>query len=263
MKKIVTLLTLLCVGLSQAQDQPILVAPLSTQSCKTDVFYGRDAYGALYSAENQVFNKRDDLQTWQYKNPNLGPITTAILTNPLKIILFYEQFNTVVLLDNQLNELEKITLSTLNTPIVASAVGLAEGNKLWIYNSLSNQLGLLNIKNKEYQAISTPFTESIGYYQSDFNSFQWIDQAHNWYECSIYGKINLLGTAPEYDSVQLDRNKGILYCINQELYYYSRLDESKSRLNVDKKSCSNFRFKDQILSIFTTLEISNYKIIAP
>jgi hypothetical protein len=168
-----------------------------------------------------------------------------------------------VLLDNQLNEIEKVDLSAANTPIVASAVGLAEGNKLWIYNSLTNQLGLLALKNKEYQVISTPFTESMAYYQSDFNKFQWIDQAHNWYECTIYGKINLLGTAPDYDTVQLDRNHGLMYCINQELYYYSRIEESKTLLAVDKKSCANFRFKDQILTIFTNPEISNYKILSP
>ena len=257
------LFVLLCVWQSKAQESTVISTPLSTQACADELFYGRDAYGAIYSGTKQLLNKTADQQLWQYKNPSLGSISQVILTNPLKIVLYYESFNTVVLLDNQLNEIEKVVLSSLATPLVASAVGLAEGNKLWIYNSLTNQLGLLNLKNKDYQVISTPFTESMAYYQTDFNKFQWIDQAHNWYECSIYGKINLLGTAPEYDSIQLDRNHGLVYCINQELYYYSRIEESKTLLNVNKKSCTNFRFKDQILTIFTTPEISNYKILAP
>ncbi len=257
------LFVLLCVWQSKAQESTVISTPLSTQASADELFYGRDAYGAIYSGTKQLLNKTADKQLWQYKNPSLGSISQVILTNPLKIVLYYESFNTVVLLDNQLNEIEKVVLSSLATPLVASAVGLAEGNKLWIYNSLTNQLGLLNLKNKDYQVISTPFTESMAYYQTDFNKFQWIDQAHNWYECSIYGKINLLGTAPEYDSIQLDRNHGLVYCINQELYYYSRIEESKTLLNVNKKSCTNFRFKDQILTIFTTPEISNYKILAP
>ena len=257
------LFVLLCVWQSKAQESTVISTPLSSQACADELFYGRDAYGAIYSGTKQLLNKTADKQLWQYKNPSLGSISQVILTNPLKIVLYYESFNTVVLLDNQLNEIEKVVLSSLATPLVASAVGLAEGNKLWIYNSLTNQLGLLNLKNKDYQVISTPFTESMAYYQTDFNKFQWIDQAHNWYECSIYGKINLLGTAPEYDSIQLDRNHGLVYCINQELYYYSRIEESKTLLNVNKKSCTNFRFKDQILTIFTTPEISNYKILAP
>jgi hypothetical protein len=257
------LFVLLCVWQSKGQESTVISTPLSTQACADELFYGRDAYGAIYSGTKQLLNKTADKQIWQYKNPSLGSISQVILTNPLKLVLYYESFNTVVLLDNQLNEIEKVVLSSLATPLVASAVGLAEGNKLWIYNSLTNQLGLLNLKNKDYQVISTPFTESMAYYQTDFNSFQWIDQAHNWYECSIYGKINLLGTAPDYDSIQLDRNHGLVYCINQELYYYSRIKESKTLLNVNKKSCTNFRFKDQILAIFTTPEISNYKILAP
>ena len=243
------LFVLLCVWQSKGQESTVISTPLSTQACADELFYGRDAYGAIYSGTKQLLNKTADKQLWQYKNPSLGSISQVILTNPLKIVLYYESFNTVVLLDNQLNEIEKVVLSSLATPLVASAVGLAEGNKLWIYNSLTNQLGLLNLKNKDYQVISTPFTESMAYYQTDFNKFQWIDQAHNWYECSIYGKINLLGTAPEYDSIQLDRNHGLVYCINQELYYYSRIEESKTLLNVNKKSCTNFRFKDQILTI--------------
>ena len=33
------------------------------------------------------------------------------LINPLKVTLFYEEFNTVVLLDNQMNEIQKIDFS--------------------------------------------------------------------------------------------------------------------------------------------------------
>lgn len=263
MKKIFLFLLALLSWQTQAQDVLVQISPLSTQSCVAQTFYGRDSYGAIYSGENQTFTKQLDKQIWEYKNPALGTISNVILTNPLKIVLFYEQFNTVILVDNQLNELEKISLSELSTPIMASAIGLAEGNRLWIYNSLTNQLGLLNLKNKEYKVVSTPFTESMAYYQSDFNAFQWIDQAHNWYSCSIYGKIALLGSAPDFDRIQIDRTQGLVYCVNQELVYYSRIDERKTPLNVDKKSCLDFRFKDQILSIFTNPEISNYKIIAP
>ncbi|MFM2266288.1 MAG: hypothetical protein RLZ77_1708 [Bacteroidota bacterium] len=263
MKKICLFLLALLSWQTQSQDVLVQISPLSTQSCVAQTFYGRDSYGAIYSGENQTFTKQLDKQIWEYKNPALGTISNVILTNPLKIVLFYEQFNTVILVDNQLNELEKISLSELSTPIMASAIGLAEGNRLWIYNSLTNQLGLLNLKNKEYKVVSTPFTESMAYYQSDFNTFQWIDQAHNWYSCSIYGKIALLGSAPDFDRIQIDRTQGLVYCVNQELIYYSRIDERKTPLNVDKKSCLDFRFKDQILSIFTNPEISNYKIIAP
>jgi hypothetical protein len=263
MKKIFLFLLALLSWQIQAQDVLVQISPLSTQSCVAQTFYGRDSYGAIYSGENQTFTKQLDKQIWEYKNPALGTISNVILTNPLKIVLFYEQFNTVILVDNQLNELEKISLSELSTPIMASAIGLAEGNRLWIYNSLTNQLGLLNLKNKEYKVVSTPFTESMAYYQSDFNAFQWIDQAHNWYSCSIYGKIALLGSAPDFDRIQIDRMQGLVYCVNQELVYYSRIDERKTPLKVDKKSCLDFRFKDQILSIFTNPEISNYKIIAP
>jgi hypothetical protein len=105
MKKLGFLFVLLCFWQSQAQDTAVLITPLSTQTCTSDEFYGRDSYGAIYSGNKQQFTKTADKQTWQYKNTSLGTITQVVLTNPLKIVLFYENFNTGVLLDNQLNEL--------------------------------------------------------------------------------------------------------------------------------------------------------------
>lgn len=51
--------------------------------------------------------KKNNTQLWQYKNLSLGKITKIDLQNPLKIVLFYEGFNSVILLDNQLNEIQK------------------------------------------------------------------------------------------------------------------------------------------------------------
>jgi hypothetical protein len=42
----------------------------------------------------------------------------------LKVIVFYERFNTAVTLDNQLNETLKIDFSQIKTPIVVSKIGI-------------------------------------------------------------------------------------------------------------------------------------------
>jgi hypothetical protein len=55
----------------------------------------------------QYFSKIGTRETFVYQNFSLGKITKVDLQNPLKIVLFYENFNTVVTLDNQLNEIQK------------------------------------------------------------------------------------------------------------------------------------------------------------
>ena len=64
-----------------------------------------------------MFYKTKDHQSLEYKNISLGKITKVDLQNPLKIVLFYENFNTAVLLDNQLNETQKINFSENTIPI--------------------------------------------------------------------------------------------------------------------------------------------------
>jgi hypothetical protein len=54
-----------------------------------------------------IFFLKSARETFVYQNFSLGKITKVDLQNPLKIVLFYENFNTVVTLDNQLNEIQK------------------------------------------------------------------------------------------------------------------------------------------------------------
>ena len=107
-----------------------------------DQFLGYDPFGFYYTIKNNVFSKINTRDTLEYKNISLGKITKVDLQNPLKIVLFYENFNTVILLDNQLNETQKINFSESTIPFVVSAVGIASQNQLWIYNSMNQQLGL-------------------------------------------------------------------------------------------------------------------------
>ena len=89
-------------------------------------------------------------------------------------VLFYEDFNSVVLLDNQLNKISEINFSQNNIPIVATATGMSTQNQLWIYNTLNQQIGLFDYLKNEYKTVSTPLTENIKFYQTDFNTFYWI-----------------------------------------------------------------------------------------
>jgi hypothetical protein len=67
---------------------------------------GYDSFGFIIPLK-QYFSKIGTRETFVYQNFSLGKITKVDLQNPLKIVLFYENFNTVVTLDNQLNEIQK------------------------------------------------------------------------------------------------------------------------------------------------------------
>ncbi len=263
MKKTILVLLLLFEFASFCEGQNLALELLSFKPLKAESFIGIDGLKNMYFINNNILNKKSASESWQYKNISLGKITSVDIQNPLKIVLFYENFNTIVLLDNQLNEIKNINFSENNVPIIVGATGIAAQNKLWIYNSLSQQIGLFDYFKNTYRFITPSFQGNIKQYQSDFNTFYWIDEAKSGFSCDIFGKITDLGKIPDYDQIQVMSNISVLYKKNDLLYYYSLLDNKTYSIDFDKKTFDYFYYKDKILSIFTSEGITNYKITIP
>ncbi|WP_426486547.1 hypothetical protein [Flavobacterium sp. 2] len=248
------------------QNSKINATQISHLSNTADEYLGQDSFGFNYQISNNVFSKFKESEVFEYKNVSLGRITKTDLQNPLKIVLYYEDFNTVVLLDNQLNKITEINFSLNTTPIVVSAIGMSTQNQLWIYNALNQQIGLFDYLKNEYKTVSIPLTEPIKHYQTDFNTFYWIDKKNNWFSCDIFGKITSLGNVSDFDKIEIiDAQKYIFSKGNQ--LYLREISKEKiaiiSEIEILEKSFDNFYYKDQILSIFTAKEIVNYKIVTP
>ena len=124
--------------------QPIVGKKINTKSAAYDQYLQTDEFGYDYFLRNNVFIKQKDKEIFEYKNVALGKVSRIDLNNPLKIVLFYEDFNMVITLDNQLNESNAINFSTFEKPILATAAGIASQNRLWLFNSLTQKIGFFN-----------------------------------------------------------------------------------------------------------------------
>jgi hypothetical protein len=263
MKKHITILLIFTFSLLSGQSNKLKATKTSFRLLEAEKFIGQDVYGYQYSVNNNTLHKIKGKEKFVYKNFLLGQITKVIIENPLRIMLFYENFNTIILLDNQLNEIQKINFSENPTPIIVTATGIAVQNQLWVFNRLNQQIGLFDYLKNNYKTISNPFTGTIKQSQSDFNNFYWIDDKNNWFMCSIYGKISNLGTVPDYDSIQIINNEEFIYSKNNVLFFENIKKNERYEIENLEKTIVNFYYKDQILSIFTSKEIVNYKIITP
>jgi hypothetical protein len=263
MKKIVSLVLVLISYFGFGQTEKLFPTPMETITFNGDTFIGFDGFkNCLYIKDNVLYKKSDNALL-QYQNVLLGKITKVDLLNPLKVIVFYEEFNTVIILDNQFNEIQKVEFSKLETPIVASAIGISGQNKLWVFNSLNQQIGLYDLNSNIYNNLGLPIKNGIAYYQTDFNYFQWIDKQNNWNTCTIYGRIFTNGRMePSAHKQLLDKNK-VLFSNDNTLFIRDRNLNKLYEIEIIEKSFKNFYYKDQILSIFTSNEITNYKITIP
>jgi hypothetical protein len=246
-----------------SQEQTLKAQLVSTQKIDADTFVGFDGMGNIYYTKNNVFYKKNKQELWQYKNISLGKITKIDFQNQLKIMLFYENFNTVILLDNQLNETQKINFSEKDIPILASAAGNASQNRLWIYNSLTQQIGLFDYLKNTFQTVTPSFNGNIKKYDADFNTFRWIDDKNNWYAVDVFGKITSLGKVSDFDQIQMGINQEILFSKGAKLFLQDIGKNTSYTIENLEKSFKNFFYKDQILVIFTNQEITNYQITIP
>jgi len=68
-----------------------------------------------------------------------GRATLIDVSNPLKILLYYKDYSTVVMLDRFLNIRNTIDLRKQNI-FQAKAIGQSYDNKIWVYDELENKL---------------------------------------------------------------------------------------------------------------------------
>lgn len=257
------MLLLLSCTVLPAQELAIPVKFLSNSKAMKQQFLGTDAFGYEYSIADNEFRKQKDGRTLKYRSVSLGEIYRADLQNPLQIVLFYRKFNSIILLDNQLNETSRINFSDLPQPLIAEAAGLASQNRLWVYDITTQQLGLYDLAQGSFKTITPPFTGSIKYYHNDYNYFYWIDSAGKCFMVNIFGNVGALGTVPAYDKVQIVSSNELIIQKDNKLYFYNLEKQTQTPIAVAEKSFQSFHYAAQILTIFTDSEINTYKITLP
>jgi hypothetical protein len=79
-----------------------------------------------------------------------GKATLIDVSNPLKVLLYYRDFATVVMLDRFLNVRNTIDLRKQNV-LQAKAIGQTYDNKIWVYDELENKLKKIDEEGKLLQ----------------------------------------------------------------------------------------------------------------
>ena len=108
-----------------------------------------------------------------YSNKNLGTPTYIDAANPMKILVFYPDFNSFVLLDNKLAELNVIRLNGREKNYLPAAICREEeSDNIWLYDELSRKLIRLDEKGNataQSEAFDAMFEEPVVPFQLIFH----------------------------------------------------------------------------------------------
>ncbi len=153
-----------------------------------DEFIGKDSYGYTYYLKNNSLFKAKDGKQISFAAFTLGQVSNVDIVNPLKIMVYYGDFNIAVLLDNTLNEIERIDFNQEAGFANLELVSVSNNNSLWVFNKDSQQLEIFNYRSGKRTVISQPIVGDV------------IDQASNFNFCHLITKEQLI-TYNVYGSV--------------------------------------------------------------
>lgn len=129
-------------------------------------FATADNLGNIYviTAQNAVEKySPDGTFQFRYSNNRLGAATSLDVTNPLKVLVWYADFRTVVFLNRSLTALGELNLIRAGYPEVRTVASAADGN-LWLYDEVAFQLKKVTAEGQtkfESQALNLIQSERI------------------------------------------------------------------------------------------------------
>ncbi len=104
-------------------------------------FFEVDHLNYIYTvqeAELTIYDSNGN-KLYNYSNQSMGAISSIDVSDPLRILVFYKDFNTILFLDRNLakigNEIDLYDFSDNETDLVCSS----QNGGFWIYNEIDNQ----------------------------------------------------------------------------------------------------------------------------
>lgn len=160
----------------------------NSTNLKTERFVGVDSYNSIYTIKGRTLFKTTANNTIEYAALSLGSIYDVDLINPLKITVFYKESNTVVILDNTLNEITRVNFSSLENPKNVSHATTAGDRRLWIFNSDFQQIELFDYRLNMVLVEFPPIREIPEVLASNFN-LCWVILDNTLFTYTIYGGL--------------------------------------------------------------------------
>ena len=241
------------------QDKPVLETTfLSKTILEEKGLISIDNFKTSYSVDNNIFYKKNTNKTKNYSNIQLGNIETVNTFNPLKINLFYKDFNTAVILDNRLAEVYKIDFNALEFYKNVTHISTGNDNTLWLYNQDTQQLELYDYKTKKAKALTLPIESDVLDLKSNYN-FCWLLTEKYIYKYSYFG--SLISKIENTGFTELiETNENIILKNENTLFYLKKDTTQPIEIKLPKLLIKAFFVNDETLYIYDSEFLYKYQI---
>lgn len=206
--------------------------PLETQSFKIDLF------GNIYFTKGNTlvkYNPETD-EKIEYTNTFLGEISSYDISNPLKILLFYQDYNQLVFLDNQLSEIRSpVRIDDLG---ISYSTGICTSHQggFWIINTRKAKLQRYdeNLIKQQETRFHDFLTSEKDIWMVEKHKMLYCYLSGQLYSFDVFGNLNRRYPLKNVNNIQIT-NKNIYYFYEHSLYRYNLENNKEERLNLPSR----------------------------
>ena len=149
----------------------------------------------LLNSRNQLskYNSAGDSIAVYNDVRKFGQVSLLDVSNPLRILLYYKDFGTIVMLDNYLNARHTIDLRKQNI-LQVKAIGQSYDNNIWVYDELENKLkkideeGRLIFETADFRQLLGRAISPVKIFDEDKNLYLY-DSTQGVYVFDYYGGL--------------------------------------------------------------------------
>lgn len=250
---------LLFLSVSVSSQESIEAEFIKKAELNAETFIGIDNFEALYYLNYNVLYKKDNDTTINYNNVQLGEITGVNIFGPLKINVFYKDFNTVIILDNRLSEIFKIDFNKLQPYRNITHVSTGNENTLWVFNQDTQQLEVYDYKNRKTRTNTLPIQNRILDLKSDFNVC-WALTKDYLYNYNYTGSLNSKIKNEGYTSFFFD-NGNIILKKENNLFYLKKDSKIIQAIKLPELLIKQFFVTNETLYIYDEEFLHEYQLI--
>lgn len=215
----------------------------------------------FYVLENVLFKHSKEIKGLDigYSNFQLGSIASVNTFNPLKINVFYKDFNTVIILDNRLAEIFKIDFNALPDYKNITHISTGSDNTLWIFNENNQELELFDYKTRAARARTLPIKNMVLDIKSNYNNC-WVLTKNHLYQYDYFGNLVKKSKNNGYHQIAID-NENVLLKKDNTLFYLRKNTENPIPIALPNLLIKQFYATNQTLYIYDTKKVFKYQLI--
>lgn len=221
-----------------------------------------------------VLNSRNQIRKYNVNGDSVaifndvrryGKATLVDVSNPLKVLVYYRDFATVLMLDRFLNVVNTIDLRKQNI-FQARAIGQSYDNKIWVYDELENKLkkidedGKLLQETADFRLLFDKSLSPVKLY--DENKYLYVcDTLKGIYVFDYFGAIKNIIQITRWQNLKVT-GKYIYGSRGDSLYRYeiSRFVYDEWPLPAPLRSAKSFNFTGTRLYALRENEVEIYEL---